>query len=150
MIRLFLNTLFKIGLRVSLSRKKFIDILIKVLSFSILATLAFGIHKLFRQLSGKSRLVELPSNKIQSSTFVGKEFILLSNRDEAKVLSRQCPHLGCRLEINDKYGQIVCPCHGSRFDMEGRYVSGPAKKDMQQLTFKTKQNGNLQIYLDSL
>ena len=132
-----------------LNRKKFINHLIKILSFSILATLIFGINKLFRQLSGKGRLIELPPSEINSKTFVGKEFILLSIKDEAKVLSRRCPHLGCHLEINNKYGQIVCPCHGSRFDLEGRYISGPAKKDMQQLSFKIKPNGNLQIYLDS-
>lgn len=42
-----------------------------------------------------------------------------------KAFSVRCPHAGCSVsEITD--GNIVCPCHGSRFDLEGAVVNGPA------------------------
>lgn len=42
-----------------------------------------------------------------------------------KGFSKRCPHAGCSVsEITD--GNIVCPCHGSRFDLEGAVVNGPA------------------------
>jgi len=46
-------------------------------------------------------------------------------------LSSRCPHLGCTVQ-RDSEG-FVCPCHGSRFDLEGRWLSGPAKRDLQRL-----------------
>lgn len=38
-----------------------------------------------------------------------------------------CPHLGCRLEWNPEEESYDCPCHGSRFDREGRLIDGPAQ-----------------------
>lgn len=45
------------------------------------------------------------------------------------VFSRRCPHLGCRLNLEDGTG-IVCPCHGSRFDWKGQRVDGPAVRNL--------------------
>lgn len=40
-----------------------------------------------------------------------------------------CPHMGCRLDWNPDEESYDCPCHGSRFDREGRLVDGPAQTD---------------------
>jgi Rieske Fe-S protein len=46
-----------------------------------------------------------------------------------KGFSVRCPHAGCSVsQITD--GNIVCPCHGSRFDLEGAVVNGPAKSSL--------------------
>lgn len=42
----------------------------------------------------------------------------------------RCPHLGCQLEWNPDEKSWDCPCHGSRFDIHGRLISGPAQKDI--------------------
>lgn len=47
-----------------------------------------------------------------------------------------CPHMGCRLEWNPEEESYDCPCHGSRFDREGRLIDGPAQTDCK------KRNGN--------
>ena len=42
-----------------------------------------------------------------------------------------CTHEGCT--INGEAGDIyVCPCHGSRYDRDGRVVNGPAKASLRQ------------------
>lgn len=46
------------------------------------------------------------------------------------LVSPRCPHLGCQLEWNAAERSWDCPCHGSRFDYEGRLLSGPAQKDI--------------------
>lgn len=45
----------------------------------------------------------------------------------------RCPHLGCQLEWNPEERSWDCPCHGSRFDVYGQLISGPAQA---QLFFK--------------
>ena len=48
-----------------------------------------------------------------------------------RVFERRCPHLGCRLNPAEDGHGIVCPCHGSRFDLEGKRLSGPAPHDLE-------------------
>lgn len=38
----------------------------------------------------------------------------------------RCPHLGCALKWNQHEHSWDCPCHGSRFDENGRALEGPA------------------------
>lgn len=46
-------------------------------------------------------------------------------------LSSVCPHQGCAVAtVAD--GQIVCPCHDSRFGLDGAVVKGPAQQPLQQ------------------
>ena len=52
-------------------------------------------------------------------------------KDEKGVLhktSARCPHLGCELEWNPAEKTWDCPCHGSRFDYDGRLIDNPAQK----------------------
>lgn len=44
----------------------------------------------------------------------------------------RCAHMGCRLEWNGEEGSYDCPCHGSRFDFQGRVLDNPARKDMKK------------------
>jgi cytochrome b6-f complex iron-sulfur subunit len=41
-----------------------------------------------------------------------------------------CPHAGCAVTWNGDQGEFVCPCHGSRFDVAGAVVQGPASKPL--------------------
>lgn len=39
----------------------------------------------------------------------------------------RCPHMGCRLHWNPQDSSWDCPCHGSRFDPNGKLLDGPAQ-----------------------
>ncbi len=43
--------------------------------------------------------------------------------------AKRCPHLGCALKWNKAEHSWDCPCHGSRFDCDGRLLNGPATDD---------------------
>jgi cytochrome b6-f complex iron-sulfur subunit len=53
--------------------------------------------------------------------------ILVVRKDAATYLamSTRCTHQGCEVGAPAN-NQIVCPCHGSRYDMEGAVIQGPA------------------------
>jgi cytochrome b6-f complex iron-sulfur subunit len=53
---------------------------------------------------------------------------LVVGRDAAGVyaFSSICTHTGCVLSCPAQLGDLVCPCHGSRFDANGEVLEGPA------------------------
>ncbi len=44
----------------------------------------------------------------------------------------RCPHLGCALKWNPQEHSWDCPCHGSRFTIEGTLMDGPATGNLHQ------------------
>ena len=51
---------------------------------------------------------------------------------EFKAFSAVCPHQGC-LVTGVQDGEIVCPCHGSRFAADtGDVVAGPATRGLEE------------------
>jgi Rieske Fe-S protein len=48
------------------------------------------------------------------------------------AVSAICTHQGCQVAFNPVERSWDCPCHGSRFDIEGRVLDGPAKKPLEK------------------
>jgi glycine/D-amino acid oxidase-like deaminating enzyme/nitrite reductase/ring-hydroxylating ferredoxin subunit len=54
---------------------------------------------------------------------------LAAYRDEhgkLHIVSSVCPHMGCIVHFNTAEKSWDCPCHGSRFSVEGEVLEGPA------------------------
>jgi glycine/D-amino acid oxidase-like deaminating enzyme/nitrite reductase/ring-hydroxylating ferredoxin subunit len=50
---------------------------------------------------------------------------------ELHALSATCTHLGCLVAFNDAERAWECPCHGSRFAMDGSILQGPANRPLE-------------------
>jgi glycine/D-amino acid oxidase-like deaminating enzyme/nitrite reductase/ring-hydroxylating ferredoxin subunit len=46
------------------------------------------------------------------------------------VVKAECTHLKCIIKWNSDEETWDCPCHGSRFTMEGKVIHGPANDDL--------------------
>ena len=49
------------------------------------------------------------------------------------ALSSVCTHLGCMTRYQPESALIACPCHGSRFSLEGKVTAGPAPRPLRRL-----------------
>jgi len=61
------------------------------------------------------------------------------------ALSAVCTHLGCITRFLSDQGAIACPCHGSRFDLEGNVVEGPAPRPLPWLEVGLDNSGLLVV-----
>jgi glycine/D-amino acid oxidase-like deaminating enzyme/nitrite reductase/ring-hydroxylating ferredoxin subunit len=55
-------------------------------------------------------------------------------RDQAgdlHAVSATCTHLGCVVAFNDAEQAWECPCHGSRFALDGSVLQGPANRPLK-------------------
>jgi cytochrome b6-f complex iron-sulfur subunit/menaquinol-cytochrome c reductase iron-sulfur subunit len=50
-----------------------------------------------------------------------------------RALSAECPHLGCAIDLDGDGKAFACPCHTSRFSLDGRSESGPSPRAMDEL-----------------
>lgn len=72
----------------------------------------------------------LPFNPNEEVSFVDR-FIVVKKKENIAVYSANCSHLGCNIRKFEN-GVFVCPCHGSRFNLEGKPVKGPAIKPLKK------------------
>lgn len=70
---------------------------------------------------------------------------LVRRGSELYALSLVCTHLGCTVNINAD--GIICPCHGSRFDLKGQVLSGPAPRALERLNLRYPDAQTLEILL---
>ena len=115
-------------------------------TFLRLATFSAGAAfvALWQIMTGKSKeLSEQPvvnrinASKLGTGIFMFDKFIVVKSTLSLKVFSNKCTHAGCRInqEID---GQLVCPCHGSRYDSStGKVLQGPAGLPLSTIPFST-------------
>ena len=57
------------------------------------------------------------------------------------VVSPICTHLQCTVNVDGAH--LLCPCHGSTYDREGRVLRGPAQRALQRYPATVTADGEL-------
>jgi len=66
----------------------------------------------------------------------GTTLLLIAARADVAVLAQNCSHLGCSVSFNQDAKTFDCPCHGSRFHLDGTVLHGPAAYPLSNLDWK--------------
>lgn len=89
----------------------------------------------------KRHKLTFPFDKNKQVTFLD-EFIIINRENETQVFLAHCTHLGCKINQTAN-GKLVCPCHGSEYDLNGQVLKGPAYKNLQALHSTISDDGSL-------
>jgi cytochrome b6-f complex iron-sulfur subunit len=66
-----------------------------------------------------------------------------------QAISNICTHQGCEISWVASDNLYECPCHGSKYDLSGKNVAGPAPRPLAH--FKTQVvNGRLLVSYDPI
>jgi Rieske Fe-S protein len=78
-----------------------------------------------------------PDNSSKIIKFGRQPVILVKTEDgQYKALSATCTHLGCIVQYKQDTKQIWCACHNGIYDLNGRNISGPPPKPLEEYDVK--------------
>ena len=61
---------------------------------------------------------------------------VVKNQGKVDVFAINCSHLGCSIALNADAKTFDCPCHGSRFHLDGTVLHGPAAFPLSHLKWE--------------
>ena len=65
-----------------------------------------------------------------------RAWIVRKPNGQVVAFAPQCTHLGCAYHWDAKSRNFLCPCHSSRFSIDGSVLSGPAPRPLDQYAVK--------------
>ena len=63
---------------------------------------------------------------------------IIREGDVIYALNLVCTHLGCTVNVTPT--ELICPCHGSSFDRQGKVLKGPADRSL--LRYRVEAHGD--------
>jgi len=94
----------------------------------------------------KSLLLTVPADEVPpEGALVYREARVAVIRDggELYALNLVCTHLGCAVTVTAT--DLVCPCHGSVYDRQGKVLKGPATRPLPRYRME-RRGENLVIF----
>jgi menaquinol-cytochrome c reductase iron-sulfur subunit len=80
------------------------------------------------------RRTRLDGWKVQSEK--SSAWVVRTSDGHVAAFSPWCTHLGCAYHWDEQRHAFVCPCHGSIFASDGRVLTGPAPRPLDQYEVK--------------
>jgi Rieske Fe-S protein len=137
------------------SRRGFLSRGVKI-ALAVVATPAvFGIVKYLIpprleekivQLIQAGKVADIPPDSAKIMRFNKTPIVLVHTAEgQMKAFSAVCTHLGCIVEYRPDEHGMHCNCHGSRFDLNGKNVGGPAPRPLIPFRVEVKA-GEITVY----
>lgn len=78
-----------------------------------------------------------------SSRSLGR-VVVVKEGDEISVFSAACPHNGCDVTVSEDESEFLCPCHHSRFSLDGERIEGQSPRGLDPLQTRVNE-GELEV-----
>lgn len=81
--------------------------------------------------------------EILNREFAGGAVLVIRNPNNSNTITAvnpSCTHAGCTVTWKTAQKEFVCPCHESKFAIDGKVVQGPAKEPLA--TYAAKLEGD--------
>jgi Rieske Fe-S protein len=76
---------------------------------------------------------EIKPNSSKIFRFGTRPALLMVTADgQYHALSAVCTHLGCTVQYRPDLHEIWCACHNGMYDLNGRNISGPPPRPLEQ------------------
>jgi cytochrome b6-f complex iron-sulfur subunit len=135
-----------------LTRKRFLDTILGIGSFTVIAAIAYPLLKFVNPPKRSSESGEWVdaglAEDIKAGGFKtimhasGVPVVVVRRTDEEFVaLEKTCPHLGCMVDLEN--GEMFCPCHGAKFTLDGTRITGPSPRDLKLFKVEIRPDGHL-------
>lgn len=86
---------------------------------------------------GNASALTVGQIKLISGVIVGRD------ANGVYAMSTVCTHQGCDMSDGVSATSVTCSCHGSRFDVDGNPVAGPARSTLEHYAVTADASGNL-------
>jgi cytochrome b6-f complex iron-sulfur subunit len=80
----------------------------------------------------------------------GHQLFVLRDAEGFVSLSARCTHLGCNVVWNQDHNIFLCPCHGGKYDRQGRNLEGPPPRPLDQFEVRLNRSGSLVVDQDRI
>jgi cytochrome b6-f complex iron-sulfur subunit len=120
------------------SRRRFLRTGWKVGGTVLAGAAGWTTYESLRPLVGDAKAATVDLGNVSSyakdtATYVSDARLFVVNTGTyLYALSQKCPHLGCRVPFCESSGRFECPCHGSKYDIGGEWIEGPAPRGLDR------------------
>ncbi len=90
----------------------------------------------------KTKLIKPKEKDVFYKVINGNSVAIYNDGNSVHAVYNRCPHLKCGVVFNKTENIWECPCHGSKFDIDGKCIEGPSNFDI-------KYKGNLDDILEN-
>ncbi|MEJ2641196.1 MAG: ubiquinol-cytochrome c reductase iron-sulfur subunit [Desulfosarcinaceae bacterium] len=80
----------------------------------------------------------------------GHQLFVIRDAEGFVSLSARCTHLGCNVVWNQDHHIFLCPCHGGKYDRQGRNLEGPPPRPLDQFEVRLNRSGSLVVDQDRI
>lgn len=122
-----------------LNRKDFLKGILYFM-FLPLFLIVYRMLKDHQRFGSNDRILRIP-NLIPLGLSIYEDVILSKSQTGLMIYSSKCTHLGCKINIIEN-GELICPCHGSKYNDKGEPIKGPSIKNLASLDFEIDSSNN--------
>ena len=130
----------------SFSRSSCTPILVPAVTYLCLVAMSFQVPRVpWFQLPRKPwpyRISGRASVTVDGTVKMDATGKVVQQGERAWALSARCTHLGCAVVVAEDGQTLSCPCHGSRYTLDGQVLRGPATDPLPRLSHTLAEDGS--------